>query len=143
MVTQTRATTGGITVWVFTHTGEGDPGPELDDAVASVLGDTTSETLDSEDPSTRVVMVRTVEPVVGKIISMELRTPLANLKSSEISVSEGQLATILELSKGFHLDGSIFEMWTDYGFVVVPPDVTRSSILTINIKNDDDEIQDI
>jgi hypothetical protein len=141
MVTHTKATSKGLTVWVFTYHGDNDPGPTLHDAVIASLGDSERETLSSEDPKVRVEVVRDLVTNGGKIINMELRTPLANLVSSEISVSEEQLTNIIELSKGFHLDGSIFEMWTDYGFVVVPPDITRSSILTINIK--DDEVQDI
>lgn len=49
-----------------------------------------------------------------------------------LEVTESQYKNIIEMSKNFYESG--FEMTTeDGGFVIIPPDIVKKSILKINI----------
>lgn len=76
-------------------------------------------------------------------IKMILKNDLANIESNIMAVTEEELSNIINLSKTFYQEGAGFEMWTDDGFVVVPPEITKRSILTINILEEDENVQDI
>jgi hypothetical protein len=76
-------------------------------------------------------------------IKMTLKNDLANIESNIMAVTEEELSNIINLSKTFYQEGVGFEMWTDDGFVVVPPEITKRSILTINILEEDENVQDI
>lgn len=79
-----------------------------------------------------------------KSIKMLLKNHLGEIESSELVVSEEELTNILNLAKTFYQDEIGFEMWTDLGLVVVAPEITKHSILTIKIiNNENDEEQDI
>jgi hypothetical protein len=138
----------GQSVWILRYGGDGDPIAALDDYESGLLPAGYSRLeCDPHMANVRVYIVEeqageVEEPVRDRTVSMELVTPLATLKSSDLKVSEHELETIISLSRGYH-QGGPFEMWTDGGFVVVPPEVTKMSILTINIRNDEDEVQEI
>lgn len=137
---------GGREVWAMSHDGDGDPVADLDAAQRQHLSGLTHEMLASlpEEPGMRLYRVDAAQDDGARpnTVSMELRTGLGNLTSTSFRASDSELETILSLSKTYHQDGTAFEMWTDSGFVVVPPEVVRTGILTINIKRDDDEVQD-
>lgn len=52
-------------------------------------------------------------------------------KSRPIDVNEEEYEKIIELSRAFYISG--YEMDTVNGFVVIPPDVIKESILLIEI----------
>lgn len=76
-------------------------------------------------------------------IKMILTNELSNIESSLMTVTEEELTNIINFSKTFYQEGTGFEMWTDTGFVVVPPEITKRSILTINILEEDENVQNI
>lgn len=65
-------------------------------------------------------------------IRFELTTPYGIINGEVMSVDDEQLSVIKEKSKLFYEQG--FEMYTDDGFVIIPPDVTKSSILKIKLE---------
>ena len=149
-VTVTKAgTPNGQCVWILRYVGGGDPIASLDGFESeSMPGGHVRLECDPHLPDVRVYLVDgeldlPAEPTRNNTISMELKTALATIRSSDLKVSAEELDNIIALSKGYHQEGAVFEMWTDTGFVVVPPEVTKNSILTINIKTDDNEVQDI
>jgi hypothetical protein len=52
-------------------------------------------------------------------------------KSRPIEVNEEEYEKIIELSRTFYISG--YEMDTINGFIVIPPDVIRESILLIEL----------
>lgn len=70
-----------------------------------------------------------------KTIKMILKNHLGEIESSELSVSDEELENIINLAKTFYQDDVGFEMWTDTGFVVIAPEITKHSILTIKLIN--------
>ena len=52
-------------------------------------------------------------------------------KSRPIDVNEEEYEKIIELSRAFYISG--YEMDTVNGFIVIPPDVIKESILLIEI----------
>lgn len=76
-------------------------------------------------------------------IKMILINELSSIESTLMTVTDEELTNIINLSKTFYHEGAGFEMWTDTGFVVVPPEITKRSILTINILEEDENVQDI
>ncbi len=135
-----------VSVLTARYSGEDDPVHALDDAIASAIGDAAYEVMICEphDPSVRVLLLAQQVPEdpedldapKNNAISMELRTPLTTIRSSDLMVSDTELRKIIELSKNFHHDGVPFEVWTEQGYVVVPPEVAKVSILTINISTE-------
>jgi hypothetical protein len=67
------------------------------------------------------------------LIKIILKNKWSEYESTELEISEEQYDIIIEKSKNFY--ETSFEMWTDNGFVVFPPDITRESILEIKIIN--------
>ena len=76
-------------------------------------------------------------------IKMILVNELSTIESTFMTVTDDELGNIINLSKTFYQEGVGFEMWTDTGFVVVPPEITKRSILTINILEEDENVQNI
>lgn len=69
-------------------------------------------------------------------IQMIIRSNLGEFKSEIMSITSEQYNGLKELSKTFYLSG--FELVTENGgFVVLPPEITKQSILTIEIINED------
>lgn len=65
-------------------------------------------------------------------IQLVLTCDLGIFKGEVLQVSEEQYANIVDLSKNFYETG--FEMNTESGgFVIIPHEVVRKSILEINI----------
>lgn len=74
---------------------------------------------------------------MNKII-MILKNHLGEIKSSPINVSDEELENIITLSKSFYLNDQGIEMWTEDGFVVVSAEITKHSMLFINIIKDEE-----
>lgn len=65
-------------------------------------------------------------------ISILIKTKFGDFKSKEILIDEEDYEQIVEFSKNFYLTG--YEMETENGFIVIPPDVIKDSILLIEKK---------
>lgn len=62
-------------------------------------------------------------------IVLTIKNKLGEYKSKPIEVNTEDYENIVELSKQFYLSG--YEMETENGFVVIPPEVIKESILLI------------
>ena len=62
-------------------------------------------------------------------IILTIRNKLGEYRSKPIDVSIEDYENIIELSKQFYLSG--YEMETENGFVVIPPEIIKESILLI------------
>jgi hypothetical protein len=62
-------------------------------------------------------------------ISLTIKNKLGEYKSVPIDVNTEDYENIIELSKQFYLSG--YEMETENGFVVIPPEIIKESILLI------------
>jgi hypothetical protein len=62
-------------------------------------------------------------------IVLTIKNRLGEYKSKPIEIDSGDYENIIELSKQFYLSG--YEMETENGFVVIPPEVIKESILLI------------
>jgi len=70
------------------------------------------------------------------VIQIEIINKFGNFKGKYLSVTIQQYTLMTEMSKGFYQTG--FEMETEDGFLIIPPDIVKDSILKINIINKDD-----
>jgi hypothetical protein len=66
------------------------------------------------------------------IVVFKIKNDLGEFVSEEIVVTEEQYENILEMSKSFY--EGVYDMRTPNGFVVIPPDVVRKSVLIIEKK---------
>mgnify|MGYP007013249057 FL=1 len=66
-------------------------------------------------------------------IQMVIKNDFGTYRSEVLSLQKEEYETLLEASKSFYNNG--FEMNTDSGFIVLPPEVTKKSILIIEIIN--------
>ena len=64
-------------------------------------------------------------------IIFKLKNEFGEFVSEELDVSLSQYQTILEMSKSFYEGG--YEMHLPSGFMVVPPEVVKKSILIIEV----------
>jgi hypothetical protein len=71
------------------------------------------------------------------VVIMHIHNHLGEWKSKPLFVTEEQYEGLLEVSKNFYVDGG-FEMPLDDGIVIIPPDITRVSVLTIKVIEEDD-----
>jgi hypothetical protein len=62
-------------------------------------------------------------------INIIIKTKYGDYKSKDIIIEEEDYDKILDFSKNFYMMG--YEMETDTGFIVIPPDVIKDSILLI------------
>ena len=62
-------------------------------------------------------------------INLTIKNKLGEYKSAPIDVNAEDYENIIELSKQFYLSG--YEMETENGFVVIPPEIIKESILLI------------
>ena len=67
------------------------------------------------------------------IIQMVMKNELGDFFGEKMTVTSDQYLGMVEVSKKFYLEENGFEMWMEDGFVVIPPEITRKSILLINI----------
>lgn len=73
------------------------------------------------------------------IVQMVVKNDLGEFKSEKMEVTSEQYLGIVEVSKKFYAEESGFEMWIDDGFLVIPPEINKRSILIINILEYDKE----
>lgn len=67
-------------------------------------------------------------------IRFEITTQYGVLIGEQMEVNDEQLEIIQSKSKEFYKSG--FEMYTEDGLVIVPPEVTKMSILKIKIEGE-------
>ena len=65
-------------------------------------------------------------------IVLIVKNKFGEFRSNPIELEEEDYEIIVELSKGFYLSG--YEMDTEEGFVVMPPEIIKESILIIQKK---------
>jgi hypothetical protein len=70
---------------------------------------------------------------------MRIKNDIGDFSSERMIVTEEQYLSLIEISKKFYDVESGFEMWLEDGFMVVPPQITKKSILIINILEYEDE----
>ena len=70
------------------------------------------------------------------IINIIIKTTYGDFRSKDIEVDEEDYDKVMDFSKNFYLVG--YEMETENGFIVIPPDVIKESILLIE-KNETTE----
>ena len=75
------------------------------------------------------------------VIQMNIKNELGDFYSEEMVVTKTEYVEMTELSKKFYVSETGFEMWTKDGFMIVPPELTRRSILSINIIEYEDDGQ--
>jgi hypothetical protein len=68
---------------------------------------------------------------------MKMVNLLGEWESKYLTVTQEQYDGLIEVSKNFYVEGG-FEMPLEDGVVIIPPDITRQSILTIKIIEEDD-----
>ena len=76
------------------------------------------------------------------IIQMCIKNDIGEFSSEKMIVTEEQYLALVEFSKKFYEAESGFEMWLEDGFMVIPPEITKKSILLINILEYDKEDKD-
>jgi hypothetical protein len=64
-------------------------------------------------------------------IVFKLKNDLGEFVSETMKVSETQYKELIEISKGFY--GGSYEMYLPNGFMVVPPEILKKSILIIEV----------
>jgi len=64
-------------------------------------------------------------------IVFRLKNDLGEFVSETMKVSETQYKELIEISKGFY--GGSYEMYLPNGFMVVPPEILKKSILIIEV----------
>lgn len=65
------------------------------------------------------------------IIRFKLKNELGEYLSEKVEVTVDQYKNIVEMSKAFYNSG--YDMYIENGFIVVPPDMVKKSILIIEI----------
>jgi hypothetical protein len=66
-------------------------------------------------------------------IKMVVKNEIGEFHSEDMDISQDQYQEIIEMSKSFYTEDKGFEMWTNDGFIVIPPEVTKKSILMIGV----------
>jgi len=65
-------------------------------------------------------------------IKLKLLNDLGTFYSEVVEVTESQYTGLIEVSKTFYSSGG-YEMYLESGFMVVPPEIVKKSILIIEI----------
>lgn len=71
------------------------------------------------------------------VITMHIKNHLGEWTSKPLIMTSEQYEGLVEMSRSFYSDGG-FEMPIVDGVVIIPPEVTRNSILTIKVIEEDD-----
>jgi hypothetical protein len=66
------------------------------------------------------------------IIVFKLKNELGEFVSEEMSVTKEQFNNLVEMSRSFY-NNIGYDMWLPNGFLVVPPEIVKKSILIIEI----------
>lgn len=68
-------------------------------------------------------------------IKITIKNNFGEFNSLPININDEEYEEIIEMSKNFYLTGG-YEMQTDEGFLVIPPDIVSQSILLVQIIED-------
>ena len=71
-------------------------------------------------------------------IVVKIKNNFGDYESVPIHITDEEYPELLEMAKNFYKTGG-YEMVTKEGFVVIPPDIVKQSILLIQIFKDDDD----
>ena len=66
------------------------------------------------------------------VIEITLKNEFGEFKSIPIEVTEQEYEEIILLSKTFYTSGG-YEIQTEQGFIVIPPEIVKKSILCLSI----------
>jgi hypothetical protein len=69
-------------------------------------------------------------------ILVKIQNSFGLFESLPIEIDEEEYPKILEMAKNFYLSGG-YEMVTKNGFIVLPPDIVKQSILIIETLDDE------
>lgn len=72
------------------------------------------------------------------IIVIKLINQFGEFVSEEMSVTVEEFKNLKEFAKNFYAGGG-YEMYLPTGFLVVPPDIVKQSILILDIISDEDK----
>ena len=67
------------------------------------------------------------------IVRVKIINNLGTYISEEYNVTEEKYNELVESSKGFWYTEPSFQLWTDNGVVIFPPEIASKSILLIEI----------
>ena len=70
--------------------------------------------------------------IISMKIKLKLLNDLGSFDSDVMEITEAQYLGLIEVSKNFYTEGG-YEMYLESGFMVVPPDVVKKSILIIEV----------
>ena len=65
------------------------------------------------------------------IVRLVVINSFGTFQSEIMNVSNEQFIEMVEMSKSFWITDTSFNIWTDNGAVIFPPDIIRQSILII------------
>lgn len=71
------------------------------------------------------------------IIEITIKNEFGEFKSLPLEVTDEEYTEIISLSKTFYNTGG-YEMQTHDGFIVIPPEIVKKSILCLSIISYDD-----
>lgn len=71
------------------------------------------------------------------LVEFVINNYLGEFHSEEMEIDHDEYKKLLEVSKSYYLEDTAFEMWLKNGFMLIPPEIKKKSILTINIIKDD------
>ena len=75
-------------------------------------------------------------------IKLKIINSLGTFESETMNVTEEQYSELVEMSKAFWITDTSFNLWTDNGAVIFPPEIASKSILVIQIQDNDTNIKD-
>jgi hypothetical protein len=73
-------------------------------------------------------------------VKLILKNDLGEFESNIMQCNQDEYLTMLNMSKSFYSSG--FEMYLENGFMVVPPEIVRKSILIIKIIEKENGIEE-
>jgi hypothetical protein len=75
-------------------------------------------------------------------IQIVILTKYGEFFGKKATMTEEKYMSLLEIAKGFYVNGGFELTLEDGGFIVVPPDVVQSSILKIEKRKIEDYVQE-
>lgn len=74
-------------------------------------------------------------------ILVKIQNTFGLFESLPIEIDEEEYPKILDMAKNFYITGG-YEMVTKNGFMVIPPEIVKQSILIIETLNDEDSTEE-
>lgn len=67
------------------------------------------------------------------LVNILIKTEFGEYKSQNLNIEETEYENLVEVSKGYYKNG--FDLSTDTGHVIIPPDIIKRSVMIIEIIN--------